>query len=76
MHRVIIQPSSPNQWCPLTPYPFKENFDEAVFSSSNSAGLRFIIRDNHSEVIWGLSMRIPLPPSIAEVEALACCRGV
>ena len=41
-----------------------------------TAGLRFIIRDNHSEVIWGLSMRIPLPPSIAEVEALACCRGV
>ena len=35
-----------------------------------------VIRDHRGEIIGSLSLHIPLPPTVAEVEALACHRAV
>ncbi|KAK9995687.1 hypothetical protein SO802_020373 [Lithocarpus litseifolius] len=42
----------------------------------NAAGLGVIIRDSEGCVIGALAERIPLPISVATVEALACRRAV
>lgn len=46
------------------------------FKRTNSAGLGVIIRNNKGAVIGALAMRIPLPQSVAAIEALACRRAV
>ena len=63
-------------WCPPPHARFKANFDGAIFQSSNEAGIGVVIRDHKSEIIDSLSLCIPLPPTVAEVEALACRRAV
>nr|XP_023910596.1 uncharacterized protein LOC112022259 [Quercus suber] len=42
----------------------------------HSASLGVIIRDNNGAVIGALSARVPLPQSVAMVEALACRRAI
>nr|XP_023916392.1 probable protein phosphatase 2C 51 isoform X1 [Quercus suber] len=58
-------------WCPPEQFQYKANFDGAVFKSSNSAGLGAVICDNKGAVIGALSMHVPFPQSVAEVEAMA-----
>ena len=73
---VIAQnPIQPKLSAPARPR-YKANFDEALFKSSNSTGLGVIIRDTNGVVIGALSTRVPLPQSVAMVEALACRRAV
>ena len=73
---VIAQnPVQPKWSAPAQPR-YKANFDGALFKSSNSAGLGVIIRDTNGAVIGALSARVPLPQSVALVEALACRRAV
>ena len=69
-------PAIMQQWQPPDHDIYKVNFDAATFSSSNSAGIRVIVRDYVREAIGALSMTIPLPQSVADVKALACCRVV
>ncbi|XP_050278031.1 uncharacterized protein LOC126719535 [Quercus robur] len=64
------------QWRPPEPNQYKANFDGAVFQSTNSAALGVVIRDWQGAVIGALSVRIPLPQTVAEVEILACCKAV
>ena len=61
-----------HHWCPPPYAKFKANFDAVVFQSSNTAGIGVVIHDFKGEIIGSLSMRIPLPPTVAEAEALAC----
>ncbi|XP_075640371.1 uncharacterized protein LOC142612138 [Castanea sativa] len=64
-------PSS-NSWSPpQTPF-YKANFDGALFQDINKAGIGVVIRDSAGLVIGALSEIISLPPSVIEVEALAC----
>ena len=62
--------------CPSIQTRYKANFDGALFSSIDAAGLGVVICDNVVAVIGALSMRIPLPQSMATVETLACKRAV
>lgn len=73
---VAVQVPPDLHWCPPEQFQYKANFDGAVFKSSNSAGLGVVICNNKGAVIGALSMHIPLPHSVAEVEALACRRAV
>ena len=66
--QVLTQP----HWSAPTQTWYKANFDGALFSSTDAAGLGVVIRDNVGAVIGALSMRIPLPQSVATVETLAC----
>ena len=62
--------------CPPIQTRYKANFDGALFSSIDAAGLGVVICDNVVAVIGALSMRIPLPQSMATMETLACKRAV
>uniref|UniRef100_A0A7N2LEQ1 RNase H type-1 domain-containing protein n=1 Tax=Quercus lobata TaxID=97700 RepID=A0A7N2LEQ1_QUELO len=42
----------------------------------STAGLGVVIRDHEGKVIGALSERIALPPSVDDVEALACRRAI
>ena len=70
------QAATIHHWCPPPYARFKANFDSVVFQSSNEAGIRVVIHDHRGEIIGSLSLCIPLPPTITEVEALACRRAV
>ena len=70
------QAATVHHCCPPPHARFKANFDSAVFQSSNEAGIEVVIRDHKGEIIGSLSLRIPLPPTIVEVEALVCRRAV
>ena len=59
----------PNSWC-------KANYDGAIFQEQSAAGLGVVIRDHEGKVIGALSDRVALPPSVEDVEALACRRAI
>ena len=59
----------PNSWC-------KANFDGAIFLELGVAGMGVVIRDHEGNMIGALSERIALPPSVEDVEALACRRAI
>ena len=73
---VPIRTSSTNRWCPPDPQYYKANFDGAVFKSSNIAGLGVVIRDSRGDILGAMSVHVPLPQSVPEVEALACRHGI
>ena len=70
------QVSTQPHWSAPTQTRYKANFDGALFSSTNVAGLGVVIRDNVGAVIGALSMRISLLQLVATVETLACRRDV
>ena len=68
--------SSTNRWCPPNPQYYKANFDDVVFKSSNTASLGVFIKDSRGDIMGAMSVRVPLPQSITEVEALAYCHAI
>nr|POE78215.1 hypothetical protein CFP56_62013 [Quercus suber] len=64
------------RWIPPISPRYKVNYDGAIFKDLGAAGLGVIIRDSVGRVIGALAERIPLPSSVAMVEALACRRAV
>nr|POE91760.1 hypothetical protein CFP56_48499 [Quercus suber] len=74
--QVTRQVATVHHWCPPPHARFKANFDSVIFQSSNEAGIKVVIRNHRGEIIGSLSLRIPLPPIVAEFEALACRRAV
>ena len=64
------------RWRLPDPNFFKINFDGAVFSELDAAGLGVVIRDSFGSVVGSLAERVPLPNSVASVEALACRRAL
>ncbi|XP_065638360.1 uncharacterized protein LOC136071235 [Quercus suber] len=63
-------PSAPIHWSPPPISWCKANFVGAIFQELGSVGLGVVIRDHEGSVIGALSERIPLPPSVEDVEAL------
>uniref|UniRef100_A0A2N9FFZ2 Reverse transcriptase domain-containing protein n=1 Tax=Fagus sylvatica TaxID=28930 RepID=A0A2N9FFZ2_FAGSY len=58
-------------WKPPEEGRYKVNYDGAVFSERNEAGVGVIIRNYRGEVMGSLSHRIPYPHSVEAVEASA-----
>ena len=54
----------------------KINYDNAVFRETNEAGLGVIVRDNEGHVLASLAKKIPLPQSVADVEAAVAQRAL
>lgn len=52
------------------------NFDAAVFRSTNSAGVGFVVRNWRGELEGVLPAPIPLAHYVANMEDLACRRAV
>ena len=53
----------------------KVNFDGAVFQDTYHVGIRVVIRDFEGKVLNALSERTKLPPTVDDVEAMACRRA-
>ena len=68
--------TSTNHWCPIYQHCYKANYDDVVFKSSNTAGLGVVIRDCQGDILGAMSVRVPLPHSVLEVEAFACRHAV
>ena len=66
----------PTHWLPPPPNQYKANSDGVIFMDSGTAGLGVVVRDAEGMVIAALSKRIALPPTVEDVEALACRRAI
>ncbi|XP_065616751.1 uncharacterized protein LOC136062066 [Quercus suber] len=65
-----------SQWQPPMHQQYKINFDGALFTAENLAGIGVVIRDSMGLVMASLAQRIPLPSIAIEVEALAARRVI
>ncbi|KAL0006685.1 hypothetical protein SO802_008187 [Lithocarpus litseifolius] len=52
------------------------NYDGAIFQEQGRAGIGVVVRNSAGAVMASLSQQIPLPTTIAQVEALAARRAV
>ena len=71
-----IATTSTSHWCPLDQHCYKANYDDAIFKSSNTAGLGVVIRDSRGDILGAMSVRVLLPHFVPEVKALACCHAI
>ena len=63
-------------WSPPHAPFLKINYDGAVFWDSNNAGLGAVVRDSTRGVLASLAENIPLPQTVADVEAAATRRAI
>ena len=77
IHQVTGTPQHRNhtRWKPPEHGTYKVNYDGAVFSQQGKAGLGVIIRNHEGAVMASLAQQIPLPTTVAQVEALAARRA-
>ena len=74
--RAVAEGLSTVRWRPPSPNYYKMNFDGAIFSDVEAAGLGVVIRDSYGGVIGSLAKRVLLPTSTTMVEALTCRRAL
>ena len=53
----------------------KINYDGAIFSEEDRAGLGVVVHNSDGAIIASLSQQIPLPATVTQVEALAARRA-
>ena len=75
-HAIIPRTARSVRWRPPPNGSVKVNFDGALFSEENTAGLGIIIRDDHRLVMAAFSQQIPLLTSVEMVEVLAARRAL
>nr|XP_023885178.1 uncharacterized protein LOC111997334 [Quercus suber] len=64
------------RWMPPISPLYKIKFDGALFSDLDATGLGVVICDSCRYVVEALAVHIPIPMSVATVEALACRRAL
>ena len=64
------------RWQPPLADLMKINFDGAIFSSSNAAGIGVVIKNNLGQVIASCSEQLPQAFNSVDVEALAAAKAV
>ena len=77
IHTATVTPQHRNhtRWKPPEQGLYKINYDGAVFTQQNRAGLGVVIRDSEGAVMASMSQQVPLPTTVAQVEALAARRA-
>ena len=63
-------------WSTLDLNNHKVNFEAAIFRDSCSAGIGVVVRDWRGEFAGALSSSMTLSQTIADMEALVCCKAV
>ena len=63
-------------WSPPQAPFLKINYDGAVLQDSNYAGLGAVIRDSVGGVLTSLTENIPLPQTMADMEAVAARKAI
>nr|XP_023892017.1 uncharacterized protein LOC112004019 [Quercus suber] len=74
--RIHVSCPSESVWRPPSVFPFKLNFDAAVFSELSCSGIGAVIRNDNGEVMAAMSARGPLVADSAVAEVLACRRAM
>ncbi|KAK7857643.1 putative ribonuclease h protein, partial [Quercus suber] len=64
------------RWKPPDHGTYKINYDGAIFPQQGKAGIGVVVRDEVGAVLASLSQQMPLPTTVAQVEALAARRAV
>lgn len=79
----LLNPRAPRQlhkkhtrWKPLATDLLKVNYDEAIFQDQGRAGIGVVIHNSKGAIMASLSQQIPLPTTVAQVEALAARRAI
>ncbi|KAL4621404.1 hypothetical protein ACB092_06G225000 [Castanea dentata] len=79
----LLHPSNPKQqhkkhtrWKPPAEDNLKVNYDGAIFQEQGRACIGVVIRNSAGGVMASLSQQIPLPTTVAQVEAMAARRAV
>ena len=72
---LTIQRIGITSWIPPSSPLLKVNFDGAVFQDTLNVGIGVVIRDFEGKVLNALSERTKLPPTVDDVEAMACRRA-
>nr|XP_023900897.1 uncharacterized protein LOC112012746 [Quercus suber] len=77
LHPAVGTPQHRNhiRWRPPDQGMYKVNYDGAIFSQQERAGVGVVIRNAEGAVMASLSQQIPLPTTVAQVEALAVRRA-
>ncbi|XP_075659055.1 uncharacterized protein LOC142628913 [Castanea sativa] len=60
---------------PPDPNYLKVNFDGAVFREDNMARVGVIIRDENGQIIASMAEKVPLPNSVAALEAVVAVKA-
>ena len=71
-----LQHRKRTRWKPPDVDSFKVNYDGATFNEQGKAGIGVVIRNSEGPVMASLSQQVPLPATVAQVEALAARRAV
>ena len=66
----------PTRWQAPDQNTYKVNFDGALFSAANTAGMRVVIRNEEGQVMVSHSQKTTLPITAIEVEAMAARRAL
>lgn len=61
-------------WSPPHAPTLKINYDRVVFRETNEAGIGDVVRDSEGRVIASLAEKVPLPKTVADVEAIVAAR--
>ena len=64
------------KWRPPEPNFLKVNFDGVVFREENLAGVGVIISDEEGQTIASMAEKVPLPNSVAALEAVATVKAL
>ena len=71
-----IQHRNHTRWKPPESDVYKVNYDGATFADQGRAGIGVVVRNSEGAVMAALSQRLPLPTTVAQVEALAARKAV
>ena len=64
------------KWKPPNPNCLKVNFDGVVFREENMAGVGVIIHNEKGQIITSMAEKVPLPNSVAALEAVAAVKAL
>ena len=64
------------KWKPPNPNCLKVNFDGVVFREENMAGVGVIIHNEKGQIIASMAEKVPLPNSVAALEAVAAVKAL
>ena len=72
----MVQHRNHTRWKPPEPEVYKINYDGATFADQRRAGIGVVIRNAEGAVMAALSQLIPLPTTMAQLEAMAARKAV
>ena len=71
-----VQHRNHTRWKPPESEAYKVNYDGATFAEQGKAGIGVVVRNSEGAVMASLSQQVPLPTTVAQVEAMAARKAI